>query len=657
MGGSTFWVFLKTGARRFVNRVNILVFLILLGLSLCLAQMNIRDYLGMRETHARYSEIEKLRVKHFHNFTQYGLYGIRIFFTPPAVSVFFGNPGAFQSPAAFMDSGEKLQFDTPVKGKALFQESTVGFMNPAGLLMLLGTLFSLYTGYALFRNAHHVEYIRFLSSLSGFNRVAPWLSVAQGILLAIFFLVLAAAPLILLPLNGLTPGNGELFHYFTWTGLLILMQLIFYFAGMGCGAIRSRASGIIAVIGVWFFFVFLIPWVVRLTTALQASGITPAPLVELEKIRIIMNTEKILNSEFGVFISNGAPAPEPVRREMQNYLKFRVPLLQEAERRMIDEVETNVRADAGRGLFFPTTFYSQAGYAAAGKGYEHCIDFFNYCLGVKYGFQKYFIEKKFLTGYTEVTSFIRGRENIFHPRSRLPENFLWGSLLMALYVLVSYYTAMRGVRRRTFGVDKKEAPATADALEIEMKRGQTYVLITGGKFLKQYVLGFFAGWGKDFRGVVRLDDDDIGRRGLVEEYIYICRGTALPGDLQVRELAGVVKKLLRVTEKAAARFYLDLHPETSEESHMALLGKARRVELLLAAARLKAPSLIMMDDVLKGLTEPERTGIIERMRELKSEKTGILYFTDDVWLASRIGDSAGSLQALRRTAPETCRLV
>jgi ABC-type Mn2+/Zn2+ transport system ATPase subunit len=67
--------------------------------------------------------------------------------------------------------------------------------------------------------------------------------------------------------------------------------------------------------------------------------------------------------------------------------------------------------------------------------------------------------------------------------------------------------------------------------------------------------------------------------------------------------------------------------------------------ILLAAAQMKKSKIYMFQDFARATPADFMTRFIEELQTLKDRGAAILYLTDDVLMASKIGDSAGSLRA------------
>ncbi|MCP5102048.1 MAG: hypothetical protein GY950_01650, partial [bacterium] len=91
---SAFKAFFILELKRFINKKNLVILVLFLIISLFLVQTHINQYNDLVENNRKFNEIEKLKVNQFLNYTQYGLYGFRVFFNPSPLSIFFSHSGA-----------------------------------------------------------------------------------------------------------------------------------------------------------------------------------------------------------------------------------------------------------------------------------------------------------------------------------------------------------------------------------------------------------------------------------------------------------------------------------------------------------------------------------------------------------------------------------
>lgn len=658
--------------------------MLLLAASLFLVQTHIDRYKNLIENNREFKEIETLKVKQFINYTQYGLYGFRVFFNPSPLSIFFNYSGAFPGVTSFIDAGEKMNFYNPVKGKTLFEQSSVGFMDFAGIIMLLGSLFALYSGYESLR---HKEYLEFVATLSDYKKVFFFIAGSRTFFTMIFFLLPTAGAAALVKINGVEMAKNDWGYLLIYLAVTMLMLFFFFAAGMiGCG-FKSKVNGVVAIISLWFALVFFIPWATQAVMLRTSESIRPDCQMELEKLKLLMNFEKKALREVGVFESGkGNEAPEKVKGLVESYWQNEFKSIRAVEEKLKTELKTAIRRFETLSLFFPTTFYLSANNAVSSKGYENFIDFYSYVEDLKQEFLRFYLDRKFYAGEAGVESFVKGDENIYFSRGRLPADFGLGMVMMAIYAAGGFAVAYWRFKRTIFvqlqsgkeakgakGAKAEQDPDGLDGLDVELKKGQTYVLLTTGDAVNHRLYSFFSGLQRDFKGMVRLDDVNLASGSAASgiHFTYLCRPGEVPGDMKVGDFLSFARRLLKVSNKTMAELYIRLGVEHIEDKPFRELALEEKGKILLAAARLKSSSIYMFRDFLKGMSEEFITSFTGELRDLKARGaqgtpgtpgmpgTGaaILYLTDDVLLVSKIGDSGGSLRASGAPKLEAYKLV
>jgi ABC-type transport system involved in multi-copper enzyme maturation permease subunit len=618
-------------------------------MTLFLVQTHIDQYKHAAANNRKFKEIEALKVKQFLNYTQYGLYGFRVFFNPSPVSIFFSHSGAFSELVSNIDTGEKMIFYNSIKGKTLFEQNPVGFVDFAGILMLLGSLFVLYTGYESLR---HKEYLKFVASLSDYKKVFVSIVVWRAFFCMLFFLFIMAGALLLTKINGVEIPANEMGHLLVYLAVTLLMLLFFFAAGMVGSSFKSRVTGVVTAISLWFALVFFIPWAARAVILKSSETIRPTCHMELEKLTLLMDFEKRAAREVGIFKS-GKEAPKPVKDMMESYWRNEFKTIQAVEEMLKNEIKATIRRFEVLSIFFPTTFYLSTTNAVSSKGYENFIDFYGYVQALKQKFLRFYIDKKFYTDHTGVEPFVKKDENIYNAGSRLPGNFGAGIVVMVFYIVGGLAASFFCFKRSLFVLPGKAAK-DLNGLDVELKRGETYVLLANGSAVNNQLYNFFSAQAKGFKGMVRLDDAPLAPG---PGFIYLCQPDQLPGDLRVGDFTRFVKRLLKVSNKAAAELYIRLGKEHIEDKYFAELPLEQRGNILLATAQLKETAIYMFRDFLKGTAADFMTHFTGELERLKARKAAILYLTDDVLLASKIGDSAGSLGAAPKPKLDAYDLV
>jgi hypothetical protein len=147
----------------------------------------------------------------------------------------------------------------------------------------------------------------------------------------------------------------------------------------------------------------------------------------------------------------------PLNQIRQMQKKFAVDFLNNSyllnmarETRYLREVGKVISSHEKQSVIFPTTFYHFLTGEASGKGYYGYLDFMDYILKLRNRFVQFYIRKRYETNDVNVESFVKGAENVFLSRERLPGTYWFGLLLTAFYAVVFFILAYLRLRRLVY---------------------------------------------------------------------------------------------------------------------------------------------------------------------------------------------------------------
>ena len=396
-----------------------------------------------------FQNFERLKVEQYNNYNQYGAYGFRILFIPSPLSIYYVNSSTISELTANVDSSERLNIYNSFKGRTLFAEKSGGFKDFSGIMLLLGSLLVLYVGYEAFI---HKDYLRFMSGFVDYKKFFFSIVLSRVFNFILLFLLNAAVAMILLKINGIKFSDHEYSHFAIYLGILVLMMVFFFAAGTIAGSFKSSFAGFVTLIISWFVLVFLVPGIVNTITARKSDNIASTYNLELQKLTNIMDFEKHALKKVGATTENNI---ESVKKLIEKYWNKEFKQIQSLEKKLENEMEKNIRHFQNLSLIFPSTFYLSAGNEISSKGYENFILFFGYIQTLKEKFVRFYIDHRYysdtpLDKPTNVESFIKGNENLFNAKSRLPKSFFQGVLLILVYIIgllaVSYFRFIKSLR-------------------------------------------------------------------------------------------------------------------------------------------------------------------------------------------------------------------
>ncbi|MGD2087374.1 MAG: ABC transporter permease subunit [Candidatus Aminicenantes bacterium] len=438
----TFLITYLLESKRLLNKKTIGLFLFFSLLSLYFVQVGLTNYKNIIGNKKEFQDIERLKVKQYINYSQYGGYGFRILFIPSPLSIYFVNSSTISQLTANVDSGERLNIYNSFKeGRTLFANKGGGFKDFSSIMLLLGSLLVLYLGYESFI---HRDYLRLIYGFVDYKRLFFSTVLSRVFILVFLFLLNAGISLIFLEINGIQFSKGEYVHFFIYLVTLVLVLVFFFALGTIAGSLKSGFAGFVMVIISWFVLVFLFPGIVNTVTSRKADNIVSNYKLELQKLKSLMDFERQSFEELGSTTKDNI---ELVRKSVEDFLEKGFPKIHAFEERLSNEMEENVRYFEFLSSLFPSTFYLSAGNEISSRGYENFILYFDYIRELKKKFFKFYLDRRYYSDASfdapkKVESFIKGNENLFHAKSRTPRGFFLGILLTLVYIvglfIVSY---------------------------------------------------------------------------------------------------------------------------------------------------------------------------------------------------------------------------
>lgn len=430
--------------QRLLNTKTTGVLLLFLILCLYFVQIGINNYKSIIGARGEFQYIERTKVRQYINYAQYGAYGFRILFVPGPLSVYFVNSSVISELTANVDSGERLNIYNSFKGRTLFAEKAGGFKDFSGVMLLLGSLLVLYFGY---ESVIHKDYLRFMAGFTDPMKLFLSIVFSRVFIFSLYFIFIGGLSLLLLEFNDIHLSGNQWPHWFAFMGVLVLLSVFFFALGTIAGTFKSRFTGFVTLISLWFVFVFMVPWVINAITARKADNIASNYQLELEKLKILMGFEKEAEEKEGPVTDSNTEAERALLESAWNNELKKIRAL---EKKLADDMRINIYRFQKLSCFFPSTFYISASNEIGSKGYKNFIRFFERILTLKWNFIRFYIDKKYYSDSTKVESFINGSENLFYSETVLPRGFLNGVLYVLVYILVliavSYVRFVRSVR-------------------------------------------------------------------------------------------------------------------------------------------------------------------------------------------------------------------
>jgi hypothetical protein len=162
-----------------------------------------------------------------------------------------------------------------------------------------------------------------------------------------------------------------------------------------------------------------------------------------------------LEKKFRDYLNVNSSTPLDQLRQMQK--KFAVQFLNSSyllntglETKYLRDVEKVIRGHERQSVLFPTTFYQFLTNEASGKGFYGYMEFMEYIMKLRNRFMQFYLKRRYEANNAVIEPFVRGDENIFHSRSRLPDMYWFGALATVLYCIALFFLAFRRLRQLVF---------------------------------------------------------------------------------------------------------------------------------------------------------------------------------------------------------------
>lgn len=592
--------------KKIIYRRNIVIFVLFFVLLLAFLQNGISEYEKLIENTIDFKESENQRIQQYILYTQYGGYGFRILFLPDYTSIIFSNSNVKEM-VSNINIAERLNITDDLLGKNLSYGSE-GYMNFAGIILLILSLFALFYSSDIYSR----EYLKFIASISrNHKKIYFILLLSKTIILNLLFLILMLGSLLYLLVNNINMFNIS----FVWFIAASMLTLTFFlFVGSVAANPGKSSTRVIVVFVVYFIFVFLIPLAIAKISSLKLWDMESNYRLELKKLKIVMSLEEKSLERIGLYQS-GKVAPEKVKQILSEFIEGEYKKLNTYEEKVRNDLIFNKKYIQTISSFIPSAFYLSTVSEFGSTGSSNLIDFYDYTRQLKKDFFKFYINKKFYERSEpgQVESFIKGEENIYAGKSKLPDNFGFGILINIIYLIVllflSFFRFKKHLYVRYNGIEKLKHP-------VDLEKGKCRVVLTSSPEIKDVFYSYFSSCREGFP-------------------IYICHPEEIPGEFKVKDLLNCLLRLSHVsTEKIVKDFKLrELLDRRFEE-----LGYLEKVNLLLFVCEVIEPDVIILNELEKDMPEAETEEVVGYIKTIKEKGLAILYFTRNITFGSRIFD-------------------
>ena len=587
----------------------------------------IYNYKVMQENSKEFQKIEAMMFANVMNYVQYSSVGVRYMYVPSASVVFFTDSPLMSELTAKIDSIINLDIYNNCKGSAVFESNNRDFLRFSGLLILLGTLFVLFTGY---ESMCRKEYLKFLSSK--FSHIKVFMAVIFSRFISIIFALVVLFGLMvgMVRLRGIELMHTDIKGLWAYLLSTLLILLIFLVIGGMIGTMRSNTICISMIMGVWIVSVFIIPGIFDSIIEERADDIVSSYKSVLSKYQKAIDFERKSEEKYGKFDEKNIVSEREI---IEDLWKNHYPEIAQIEENLKNEISSVIEKYRKLNILFPTSFYNLTALEVSSRGYENYLDFYNYTQDNQKKFSRFWFDRVYYNDPKELVSFIKGDENIFHGKSRIPGNFVPGMVLHLFYAVAILLGSYIRFKKWLYAPIDKKSFNKKDR-DIRLKRGKINVLYSHRPGLRDQLYLLFSG--KNIKRKppvpsfnVTIEGESNGETSIKDGFVYICHPSAIPADIKPADLISLIARTNGVSaaEKAAISRSLSTEPLYSKNFNR--LEPHQQADVLLSVLPYIKGNIYLVDQIGKEMPLLILVKLKDQLAALVKRGVLVIYLTHD----------------------------
>lgn len=425
------------------NRNLLISFVLLIIVSLYLTFQGISGWNNFAEYKKDFLIAENDTVNFYLNYEQYGIFGFRIILEPSPLSVFFNSSDFTQNIEARINTSEIISLYNKRKGKRAFSmDSRFGDMNQS--ITFFGTLIMVIVGFLSFPNQYHIEYFK-----NNYYIKSILIRIILLNILFTFLLIINYSFAIAVGMSFRAEDN-QCFIIYGFTTLLLLD--IFFLSSVFIKSLcKYNKNALLFILITWFIVIFAIPEMGKIYRSIKTSALPSEEKLDREKLKTLLDAERNNRKSIFDFLSKhhndntylnsrSLEFQKLLKMLFLNYMNNGYLQNKKKEDDFFQMVKRDIDVFSFIDTFFPMNFISYVSAEASGKGPTAYLDFFKYVIKLKDQFIQFYGQKRYeITdegGKNVIESFIKDSENIYQSKSRLPENFVIGMVVIGIYIVI-----------------------------------------------------------------------------------------------------------------------------------------------------------------------------------------------------------------------------
>ena len=621
---ATFYAFFLLEWKRFIKPGNMIIWLCSLLLISFFVNKGINQYKAIPGKIQKFNQIQLNYFKSMRNYDEYVHHGLKVLFFPSPCGVLFQNTTVPVDTQARVDSQVTVQMVNNLKGKAAASGIDNGKIDFSRIVIWLFSLFALWYGY------ESLQARDFILSLSGpGSRFRVFFSIVASrlILFAGAYACMFGCVLLFIKARGIQLSSADYKSLCGYLLATLIMLLFFFICGVIYGTFRSTAISFACILGTLIILVFLVPGLIGEIAGNNFPDANDDYQAEMDKFEIVGEFENKSAEKHGQF-DRGNMEKEQNLIEMyrNNYFNKMVKREEQLMKRMQSAMDRTDRL----AVLFPTTFFLMTGNEVSGKGYAGYMEFYDYVKKMWFDFAMFWIDRVFYYDPKVMVYFLKGDENIFRSKSRLPKNFKTGMALQTIVIIILFFIAYLRFKKWLHPAPKKaDAYATA---AIDFNNGKKYTIKVDHIDFTRQLLNRFYGRYKRLKWKLTIDEKDL-HDILKNGFFYITNAAQIPGDIKVKDLLMLYKRLFNPPDPVTGEAIKAIDKKMMN-SRFRKLDNYDKAVVLLTLARLTGARVYIFIDFAAGVPGSLRHGLWDYAAKLGAADCMMIDMvsTDCYWL-------------------------
>jgi ABC-type multidrug transport system ATPase subunit len=164
-------------------------------------------------------------------------------------------------------------------------------------------------------------------------------------------------------------------------------------------------------------------------------------------------------------------------------------------------------------------------------------------------------------------------------------------------------------------------------------------VVSRGKVVSDHLYNVLSGKGSRFQGKVFIKGDDIVTKKNRHDFVYVCQPESFPWGIKARDFISFMRKSAKLSKENLKELNRELKLKRLAKKSLIELEEIDRARVILEAILLlKNTRVYMFCDFARGMPADFLKEFVDRLEKLKKQGGSILYLTDDIFLAQKIGD-------------------